>query len=235
MTMRWRNLLFAHWPVPPSEIAPLLPPGYAVDTYDGMAWVGIVSFLMERVHLRGFPRIPGAHTFGEMNVRTYVRDETSGDAGVYFFSLDASSALAVIGARAWYHLPYYFARIQIRLREDWIAYRTVRLLSSRRAALRAEYRGAGLSNALPQALPGSLEHFLTERYALFTSSRSCLIRAEIHHEPWVLEPAEANFEELSVAAAQQVSLPALPPVLHFSRVQDVFAWTPQPVKSADPR
>ncbi|HEU4981783.1 MAG TPA: DUF2071 domain-containing protein, partial [Acidobacteriaceae bacterium] len=73
MTQRWNDLLFAHWPVPATEIAPLVPPGLCVDTFDGSAWVGVVPFWMDQIHTRGLPAIPGANRFPELNLRTYVR------------------------------------------------------------------------------------------------------------------------------------------------------------------
>ena len=99
MTQRWNDLLFAHWPVPASDLVHLLPPGLAVDTFDGSAWVGVVPFWMDRIRLRGMPLIPGANHFPELNLRTYVRERHSNLAGVYFFSLDAANPAAVAVAR----------------------------------------------------------------------------------------------------------------------------------------
>ncbi len=232
--MRWTNLLFAHWPIAPSEIARLLPEGFAVDTYDGMAWAGVVPFRMEGVRLRGLPEIPGTNFFAEANLRTYVRDRMSGRQGVYFFSLDASNPLAVIAARTWYQLPYYFAQMHIQRGDNtpgaWLQYTSKRLFAPKRAALRVRYRGAGVENRFPQSKPGTIEYFLTERYALFTGAkRGHLMGADVHHLPWALEPAEAEFEELTLPAAHSITLPGAPPLLHFSRKLEVFAWAPKAI------
>ncbi len=229
LQMRWTDLLFAHWPLPTQEIARLVPNGFDVDTYDGSAWVGVVPFRMESVRLRGLPRLPGTHLFAEANVRTYVTDRQSGRPGVYFFSLDASNPLAVIGARGWYRLPYYFAHMSIQQEKDELRYSSKRLFSSRPAGLRVRYRGLGPEHLLGPSRAGSIEHFLTERYALFTNTRKRLIRADIHHRPWPLEQAVAEFEDLSVAAAQSVRLPATKPLLHFARSLDVLAWPPKTI------
>ncbi|MBV8865969.1 MAG: DUF2071 domain-containing protein, partial [Acidobacteriaceae bacterium] len=114
LTMTWTNLLFAHWPVPADQMAQLLPKDFAVDTYDAMAWVGVVPFRMEGVRLRHLPRVPGTSFFEEANLRTYVRDRKSNQQGVYFFSLDANNPPAVIAARTWYQLPYYFAQMHMQ-------------------------------------------------------------------------------------------------------------------------
>lgn len=215
-------------------MARLLPPGLEADTFDGTAWVGVVPFRMEDVHWRGLPRIPGTHSFAESNVRTYVRDPVSGERGVYFFSLDASNPLAVVAARLSYGLPYYFAKMSVRRDGDGpdspLQYRSRRLFCRQPAVLHARYRGFGLDRALPKSQPGSVEHFLTERYALFTSSRRGVARADVHHLPWSLEPAEAEFEALTVIAAHSIDLPLTMPLLHFSRLLDVFAWSPRRVE-----
>ena len=231
LTMRWTDLLFAHWPVPAADIARLLPKGFAVDTFKGTAWVGIVPFRMERVKLRGLPRLPGNHLFAEANVRTYVRDETSGQTGVYFLSLDASNPLAVLAARSWYHLPYFLAKMKVQEQPDgWLTYSSQRLFSKGAANVRVRYRCLPHQQHFEGSRPGTIEHFLTERYALFTHSGKRLIRADIHHQQWRLEPAEAQFEDLSVAAAQSIRLPASAPLLHFSRLLDVFAWPPKTIR-----
>ena len=95
MRQQWRELLFLHFPCDPAEIAPLLPPGLAVDTFPDAAgveraWIGLVPFLMKNVRWAFAPRVPGTHTFPETNVRTYVHREGR-DPGVWFFSLDAAT------------------------------------------------------------------------------------------------------------------------------------------------
>ena len=227
LAMRWTDLLFAHWPVPAAEIAQQLPRGLSVDTYDGTGWLGVIPFRMEQVRLRNGPILPGQDHFLEMNVRTYVRESTRGDPGVYFFSLDTNNFAAALGARAWYRLPYYWARMAIAASPTAIEYESHRLFSAREAALRVRYRGKGFDCALPVSKPGSIEHFLTERYALFTHSRGRIIRGDIQHRQWILEPAEAEFEHTSVVGAQGFALPDRPPLLHFSESQDILAWPPQ--------
>src|SRR4051812_42045561 len=92
MTQTWHDLLFAHWPVKSSDLRPKVPAAFELDLFDGHAWVGVVPFHMTNVAPRGVPSLPRVSEFPELNVRTYVR---VGDRpGIYFFSLDAGSALA---------------------------------------------------------------------------------------------------------------------------------------------
>ena len=94
MTQTWHDLLFAHWPIDPHEMRPKVPPEFELDLFGGMAWIGIVPFYMTNVAPRGIPSLPWVSEFPELNVRTYVH-RGGRDPGVWFFSLDATSLLAV--------------------------------------------------------------------------------------------------------------------------------------------
>src|SRR6056297_2999786 len=125
MRMTWSELLFAHWPVEPELVAEHLPAGVTLDTRDGKAWVGVVPFLMSNIAPRWVPPIPGLSRFLELNVRTYV--SVDGKPGVWFFSLDAESKVAVRVARATFNLPYMDATMSINRRHDGsIAYKSHR-------------------------------------------------------------------------------------------------------------
>jgi hypothetical protein len=170
-TQRWNDLLFAHWPVPPVSVASLLPAGLVPDTFDGSAWIGVVPFWMDRIRFSGLPRIPGASSFPELNLRTYVREEHTNLAGVYFFSLDAANPIAVTVARTFFRLPYYWAHMAIKPQQDGrFFYRSDRHLTRKPVRFRATYRGLGPTHRLAQSVPGTIEYFLTERYRLYTAA-----------------------------------------------------------------
>jgi len=223
MRMAWEDLLFAHWPLPAAALRPLVPPALELETFEGQAWVGVVPFRMADVGLRGLAA-PGASRFPELNLRTYVR--VGGKPGVFFFSLDAASPLAVASGRRFFRLPYYRARMRCRTDGEGIAY------ASRRdhpgappAEFVGRYRPTG---PVFRAELGSLEHWLTERYCLYAVDRRGRVsRGEVHHAPWPLQPAEAAFERLTLDAAVGFALPAIPPLLHFARRLDVAAWLPE--------
>jgi uncharacterized protein len=221
MTQTWNDLLFAHWPLPASEVAHLLPEGLTVDTFDGSAWVGVIPFWMNQIHMRSLPPIPGANRFPELNLRTYVRDRHTNQAGVYFFSLDAANPVAVSAARLFFKLPYFWARMKLRSEEDrTIHYSSERLFTKQHAAFRASYRSLGKPCA-----KGGIEAFLTERYALFTMGRHKEIaRVNIHHLPWALELAEAEFDANDLPQAHGIKLPDTKPLLQYSRELVVYIW-----------
>ena len=212
-----------HWPVPPPALRSLVPPSMELDLYDGEAWVGVIPFFMSGIRLRRLPPMPGASAFAEVNVRTYVRFR--GQPGVYFFSLDAASLLAVRAARAWYHLPYFLARMSVEHQGDGVRYSSQRREGPHPAEFRARYRPTSEAR---QSLPGSLEHWLTERYCLFTThANGHVVRAEIHHQPWPLQNAEAELESETLTHAAGITLPHAAPLAHFSRRLDVRVRRPE--------
>jgi uncharacterized protein YqjF (DUF2071 family) len=220
MTQIWHELLFAHWPLPPATLRPLVPAVLPLDTFDGQAWLGIVPFRMTYVRPRGVPPLPGISAFAELNVRTYV--SLGGKPGVYFFSLDAANRLAVALARAVYHLPYMDANMRCLRSGDTITYTSRRLRRGPPAAFEANYRPIGPAFT---ARPDSLDAWLTERYCLYAVTPSGgVFRGEIHHGPWPLQPAEAVIRVNTMAQAAGVALPDIPPRLAYTQRQEVLIW-----------
>lgn len=221
MTMSWLDLLFAHWSFPAETIRALLPPNLELDTHEGRAWVGVVPFRMENVGPRGLNWLPGVSAFPELNVRTYVVHE--GKPGVWFFSLDAANALAVRAARIGFHLPYFDAEMQCVERDGWIEYRSDRRHRGVQGGIFAgRYRPIG---DIYRSTPGTLEHWLTERYCLYaTDRRGRIRRGEIHHLPWPLQPAEVEIETCTVTEAWGIGLVGEPETLHFAGRLDVLGW-----------
>lgn len=190
-----------HWEVPVQVLRALLPSRLEVDTFEGRAYVGLVPFEMHDVRPSRFlPAVPTAGRFEETNLRTYVH-LAGRDPGVWFFSLDASSALAVLGARAFFHLPYWHARMQTERTEDRIVYRSERHWEGGSpATLDVQY---DVGEELGVAAEGTFEHFLVERYFLYalTGSRA-LLRGQVHHTPYPLRRARiVELRESLVEAA----------------------------------
>ena len=219
----WRDLLFAHWPVSQQLVRDRLPPGLELDVWNGSAWVGVVPFRLVGLRPRWLPGLPTATDFLELNVRTYVR--VDGVPGVYFFSLDASSGLAVRGARALFGLPYHRAQMRFARDGEWVTYSCHREDSA--AVFEARYRPTGFEET---ARPGSLEEFLVERYRLFTVTRGEVRRVEIDHAPWPLRTAEARIGVNTMAHASGIPLPDQEPLVHFVTRQDVLTGPPLPAR-----
>lgn len=214
MAQTWEQLLFAHWRVPVERLRGHVPPGLEVDTFEGDAWLGVTPFRVSGLRLRGLPPLPRLSSFLELNCRTYV---TYGGErpGIWFFSLDASSRLAVEAARRLYRLPYFQARMAGPPR-----YRCARLRAERPHVWECAYGPAG--EAVP-AQPDTLAHFLTERYCLYAADDAgALYRADIHHPPWPLQSARAEIE-LNTMPPDGLE-PDGEPLCHYSERQDVLIW-----------
>ena len=215
----WERLLFAHWRVPEEMLRRHVPDALPIDSFDGSAWIGVTPFRVSGLRVRGLPPLPYVSAFLELNLRTYVTLE--GKAGIFFFSLDAASRFAVEAARRLYRLPYFPARMWADAAEE-IRYSSERT-EGRPAKFLATYRPAGKPEP---ARPKSLEHFLTERYCLFTMHGGRPPWAEIHHPPWPLQAAEAEIAE-NTMPPPGVELED-DPLCHYSERQDVVIWALEP-------
>jgi uncharacterized protein len=245
MFQSWQKLLFMHWPVPFGMLRPLVPAPLELERYDGSAWVGIASFLLTGLRPRGVPvpAIPALSEFPELNLRTYVR--SGGRSGVYFFSLDAASTLAVIGARSTYRLPYFTADMSLREREQWIEFRSRRRrrtgvvseahgqrprrhsLHGEKAEVVVRYRPSGPAF---HATPGSFDAFVAERYALFAVVAGESRRSDIHHAQWPLQPVDVELTRNTLARAHGITLPDTQPIAHYAAKQDTLIWWPTTVR-----
>lgn len=224
LAQRWSDLLFAHWPARADEVRALVPHPLELDHFSGTAWVSVTPFHLSGFRMRGLPAVPGLSEFPELNVRTYVT--FGGRPGVWFFSLDAGSTLAVWGARAAYHLPYFRASMRCAGSADGgIEYASRRIdRAGPPAEFAARYRPVG---EVAPAAPGSLDHWLVERYSLYAADRRArLYRADISHRPWPLQPAEATIPRNTMLEAAGITVADQPPRLSFSRRLDVHIRAP---------
>ncbi len=216
LTMRWRDVYFAHWPVDPAVVEPTIPDGLTVDTFDGQAWLGIVGFRMADIR----PRFgPIGRSFHELNLRTYVRHEDS--PGVYFYTLDADDRLGVKIARRLFALPYYRAKMTVRERNGETRFRSERAHpEAPPAAFDATFDPQGEPGTVDS---GTLEAFLVERYRFFAERRGSIAVGEIAHEPWPLQNADAAIRENTLFEASGFEAPAGDPHLRYSPGIDVTA------------
>ena len=220
MKQEWHELLFAHWSLPPEVLRPMIPPGLELETFDGDAWLGIVPFRMSGVRMRMAAALPWISAFPELNVRTYVTH--NGNPGVFFFSLEAANPVAVQLARRLYNLPYFYADMTCQnTGGDSIQYRSFRThRNAPPAQFIGRYRPTGEAREA-----SDFENWLTARYRLYAvDARGGIYRGEIHHLPWSLQPAEAEIEQNTMALCHGITLPDVPPLLHYSRYLEVLIW-----------
>jgi uncharacterized protein len=212
----WRDLTFLHWRYDAEIIASCLPDGLTLDTFDGDAWMGLVPFMLAAVRPYGFPALPWISEFPETNVRTYVRG-ADGERGVWFFTLEADRLAAVMLARAWYHLPYRWASMQVTRQGSTIEYRSQR---SRLFGQGSSEIGIQIGDAVD---PTELEHFLTARFRLYTAVRSRIAYAQIEHPPWTLRRAIVTVLNENLIQNSGVPPPKNKPLVLYSEELSVIA------------
>lgn len=249
MAQSWLDLLFAHWPIPLPDLQALVPDCLELDEFDGQGWVSLVPFRMRGVRPRWLPALPWLSSFPELNLRTYVRGVTGADnagekgrPGVFFFSLDAANPVAVAIARAVFHLPYFRADMACvpETPDGAVRYSSHRTHGGVPAGeLEGRY---GPTGPVTLTTPGTLEHWLSERYCLYAVSPFDrrppagpyrVYRSEIHHDPWPTQPAFADFTRNTVAESLHVPISGPPALLQFARRLDVVVWPPRRVPVPD--
>ncbi|HXY37560.1 MAG TPA: DUF2071 domain-containing protein [Planctomycetaceae bacterium] len=194
----WRNLLFLHWRISPAEVRASVPDWLSVDTFDGSAWIGLVLFSMHGVRPWWAPPIPGISAFPETNVRTYVHSD--GEPGVLFLSLDAGGSVGARVGRSRWGLPYHHSKMRVRRSGTHVRYECERLWPGNmgvggivEAEIGDEFTGLHRDVEPGRAVPGSLEHFLVERYVLYTQKGEDLLRGQVHHRPYPLREAKVTY------------------------------------------
>ncbi len=218
-TQNWRDLLFVHWTFDPEVVRKLVPDVLELDLWEGRAYVGLVPFAMEDVRPSFIPRA-FAMDFLETNLRTYVvRD---GEPGVWFFSLEAASRLAVKAARMMWGLPYFHAEMELEREGDRVRYSSKR--TSDGAGIQVEWE---IGEMLGASTPGTLEFFLLERYLLFAMKNGALRKGQVHHVPYPAQRAKVHRLEQSLLTA--AGLPArtdAPETVHYAKGVDVEVFGP---------
>ncbi|MCX6540799.1 MAG: DUF2071 domain-containing protein [Actinobacteria bacterium] len=184
MKQQWRDLAYLHFPYDPADVARLLPAGLDVDTFDGVAWVGLIPFSMKGVGVPGLPPVPYLGSFPEINVRTYV--VRNGIPGVWFFSLDVNRMLPALVARAAYRLPYCWGHASNTLHDDVLSTRVRRRWPHRGADTEITVQvGEEISEQ------SEFEVFLTARWGLYSRSYGRgLMYAPVDHPRWSLYRAK---------------------------------------------
>lgn len=223
MTQEWTDLLFIHVPVSREIISQLLPEELKIDSFNQQSWITIIPFKVSDMRFRQIPPLPYLHRYLELNVRTYVKRE--GIPGIYFFSLDADKLLPVLGARL-ATLPYFYARMKMKKIEESCYFE-----SDRRGKTKAEFKGS-YQPFSKQYSPskGSLEHWLLERYYLFSKRNGSIYKVGIHHNKWKVQDAKANVEMTSMLSFLPEDEVKEAAFMHYAKSKRVLFWPLQKVK-----
>ncbi len=230
MLQGWYDLTALHWRYDPADVQALLPPGFAVDTFDGSAWVGLIPFHMRRIRVPGLPPFGPLSTFPETNIRTYIVDPT-GRRGVWFFSLDITRLLPTVVARLGYRLPYCWSTMAIH--GEGHGNGATRRYQSRRRWPTGEAR-SDVAVRIGRELTGGdlteLDHFLTARWALGTTFGRRLMWAQVSHPPWPIHDAEVLACDETIVAAAGLRPPHGAPVARWSPGVEVRIGVPRALR-----
>jgi uncharacterized protein len=223
----WYHLLFLHWEVPAEVLQRMIPPELTIDTFEGKAYVGLVPFTVTGVRPVMTPPLPWISTFHEVNVRTYVH-LAGRDPGVWFFSLDASSSIAVAAARAAYKLPYFHSHIEFMASGDplpTIDFDAHRDDEKGNKPANGRIRYSPMDGIVSAASPGTIEHFLLERYILYaTDGDHQLYRARVHHQSYPMQRADLLECDETLVWAAGIRRPHDSPIKHYAREVNVKVY-----------
>ncbi|MGM7723666.1 YqjF family protein [Metabacillus sp. Hm71] len=221
MRQTWRNLLFLHWPIPLEKLRPYIPSALQVDTFNGSAWLGIILFVIEGIYPLGLSSVSLTPSFPEINVRTYVT--CNGKPGIYFMSIDVENWASLKIAKNWYHLPYHSAEISFRKEGQ-----TFHCHSIRKGNESAPISFMGKYVPVSEVYcpkEGTLDHWLTERYCMYSSKKGVnIFCGDIHHRPWPLQKAEVEVVKNTLFTPYQFDLSEVTPIAHFSTGVDSLIW-----------
>lgn len=211
-----------HFAAAPESLAHLIPEGLDVDTHRDSAgresaWIGIVGFRIEGTRTRFGPPLPWLGSFSELNVRTYVRHPQIGP-GVLFLSLDSPRTLTNLAANRWFRVPYIHSFVRHSRAGNRIVCEAVRF---RDPAIKTKIV-ATLGEPLPPSVPGSLEHFLTERYRFFSGLGGGLWAGEVDHAPYRLRRLDVTELESSHPSALGLPIASAAHSCYAERVDSAF-------------
>src|SRR5688572_23950039 len=215
MIQGWHEISFFHWSCEPEMLQEKIDPRLHPDTLGGKAWISLTPFLLRSLRPPLVPEKLGL-TFPEMNLRTYVVGPRG--PGIWFFSLDASSFLAVVGARAAYGLPYFWSRMKVSVRKETNSYYCLRKGVTSQMEIR---KGNRIVH------PSPLDTFLTARFRLYSTHAGRLITAEVEHPPWPLQEIRITCLEENVRRAMGVDFPHDSFVAHYSVGVDAKVGIPK--------
>lgn len=217
MRQVWEDFLFMHWPVNIKEVAPHVPKELIIDTYNGKAWVSVVIFVMKRIYLRGVPFVSVVPAFPEFNVRTYVRYNDK--PGIFLFSIDVDNLASTLIAKRWYRLPYYNADT-IFYKQENTYYFSSKRKEDKNCVISGAYRPLTERLFAPQKL--TIDHWLLERFYMYSSNKHNLYITEIQRPPWRIQLAEAKIRENTMFAPLNIDISAAAPIIHFAKGMETF-------------
>ena len=204
LTARWHYLVMLNYELPPEVLAPYVPAGTELDSWQGKTFASLVGFLFLDTRVRGVA-IPWHRDFEEVNLRFYVRRRVrrrEGDEvrrGVVFVKEIVPRA-AIAAVARWVYgeryiaLPMRHARVGSPTDGD--------MHVSYGWRWRGRWNGLGgvVSGEPAPALEGSQEEYITEHYWGYASQRGGgTLEYQVEHPRWQVWPIERPVLDCDVA------------------------------------
>ncbi|MBS4208260.1 DUF2071 domain-containing protein [Bacillus sp. FJAT-50079] len=219
MTQVWRDMLFMHWPVDAAFVRNRIPEDLELDLFNDQAWISVIPFRATNTRGRFLPLIPFMTAYLELNIRTYVVYQ--GVPGIYFFRIDANHLPTVVGARAYTGIPYCMADMTFLCENNKYFFSS--LNKKERREVKLAYQG---EDVLYEVEPGTLDHWLLERYCMYSIKGKHVYRGDIHHDKW-----KVTNGQVEVITGKGISLfSKTKPIVHFSRRRRAFTYPLEKVK-----
>lgn len=187
---QWNDVFFMHWPLEPEKLTPYIPRPLELDTFDKVAWITIVCFVVKNSQLRGFsfPIVPFAI---QTNVRTYVRMPQEKEPGVYFLNLYLNHRFAARSARRIFNLPFRYVEAGRIRKHKTYTYQS-KVQKGGPFLLHATFEKSN------RVIQSDLIQFLTERYVIWNRKGKQIIKVPISHDQWQIKEANVTIQAQNV-------------------------------------
>jgi len=226
-SQHWLDLLFTHWQAPVELLRPHIPACLQIDTWQGLGYVSIIAFQLERNRHRWLPSPGWAAHFPELNLRTYV--VYRGEPAIYFLSIHAGNWLGVRLARWFTPLPYAWARINSCQHNGRFQFDSHCSTATTDLRFSASYTSDPVGR---EASPGSLDAWLLERYCLYAdNARGTLLRTVVQHQPWTFQDVSARITVNTLGCPFGLDLGREPDQVHFSAGLPALVWSFEAVQT----
>src|SRR5215471_2542307 len=176
-----------NYAVEPSLLARFVPAGTRLDAHDGVTYVSLVAFRFVDTRVLGL-RVPGHHTFEELNLRIYVRREEAGEVrrGVVFLKEVVPRRAIAFVARAVYNEPYVARPMRHSVAGSPPSVEYGWRIGGAWHSVKARASGLGAISGA-----GSREEFIAEHYWGYTRQRDGgTLEYRVEHPRWTVWRAE---------------------------------------------
>lgn len=201
LTARWRYVAILNYRVSPELLAPLVPDGTALDSWQGHTYLSVVGFLFDGTRVFGVS-VPYHRRFEEVSLRFYVKRNVDGDVrrGVTFIRELVPRRAVSLLARVAYHEPYRVLPMTHAFGVTGPAWRPLSIeyaWQTRGAWSRLRVAPIGHAH---HAVAGSEEEFVSDHRWGYTRAGLGTMEYEVRHDPWPLWKAHFASLEGDLAA-----------------------------------